>query len=128
MIKVMFKEDFKNEFSGNEYTYKSNIDVKIGDIVAVNTKYGYEIAKVTQTDIIDTNFIDEQLKEVKVVVLSVEEQRQEQEKKQKYNELVAKIRKDKLVAEIADLVTDVELAMVKEMTYEELKKFYDAIK
>ena len=128
MIKVMFKEDFKNEFIGNEYAYKSNIDVKVGDIVAVDTKYGYAIAKVTQTDIIDTNFIDEQLKEVKAVVLSVEEQRQEQEKRQKYNELVARIRKDKLIAEIADLVTDVELAMVKEMTYDELKKFYDAIK
>ena len=128
MIKVIFKEDWKDEFNGLEYTYKDYEGVQVGDIVAVDTKYGYAIAKVTQINVIDTNFINEQLKEVKVVVQSVEEMKRELEKKQKYNELVQKIRKDKLIAEIKNLLSEEELKMVENMTYIDLKKFYDAVK
>ena len=128
MIKVIFKEDRKDEFNGLEYTYKDYEGVQVGDIVAVDTRYGYAIAKVTQINVVDTNFINEQLKEVKVVVQSVEEMKKELEKKQKYNELVQKIRKDKLIAEIKNLLSEEELKMVENMTYADLKKFYDAIK
>lgn len=128
MIKVIFKEDRKDEFNGLEYTYKDYEGAQVGDIVAVDTRYGYAIAKVTQINVIDTNFINEQLKEVKVVVQSVEEMKRELEKKQKYNELVQKIRKDKLIAEIKNLLSEEELKMVENMTYADLKKFYDAVK
>ncbi len=128
MIKVIFKEDRKDEFNGLEYTYKDYEGAQVGDIVAVDTRYGYAIAKVTQINVIDTNFINEQLKEVKVVVQSVEEMKKELEKKQKYNELVQKIRKDKLIAEIKNLLSEEELKMVENMTYADLKKFYDAVK
>ena len=128
MIKVIFKEDRKDDFNGLEYTYKDYEGVQVGDIVAVDTRYGYAIAKVTQINVVDTNFTNEQLKEVKVVVQSVEEMKKELEKKQKYNELVQKIRKDKLIAEIKNLLSEEELKMVENMTYVDLKKFYDAIK
>ena len=128
MIKVIFKEDRKDEFNGLEYTYKDYEGAQVGDIVAVDTRYGYAIAKVTQINVIDTNFINEQLKEVKVVVQSVEEMKKELEKKQKYNELVQKIRKDKLIEEIKNLLSEEELKMVENMTYADLKKFYDAVK
>lgn len=128
MIKVIFKEDRKDEFNGLEYTYKDYEGVQVGDIVAVDTRYGYAIAKVTQINVVDTNFINEQLKEVKVIVQSAEEMKKELEKKQKYNELVQKIRKDKLIAEIKNLLSEEELKMVENMTYADLKKFYDAIK
>jgi hypothetical protein len=128
MIKVIFKEDREDEFNGLEYTYKDYEGVQVGDIVAVDTRYGYAIAKVTQINVIDTNFINEQLKEVKVVVQSVEEMKRELEKKQKYNELVQKIRKDRLIAEIKNLLSEEELKMVENMTYIDLKKFYDAVK
>ena len=127
MIKVIFKKDFGN-FEGREYTYKDFKGVEVGDIVAVDTTYGFAIAKVTQIDIVDTDFIEEQLKEVKAIVQSQKEIKAEQEKKQKYNEIIARVRKDKLIAEIATLVTEDELKLIKNMTYEDLKKFYDAIK
>ena len=111
MIKVIFKEDRKDEFNGLEYTYKDYEGVQVGDIVAVDTRYGYAIAKVTQINVVDTNFTNEQLKEVKVVVQSLEE-----------------MKKDKLIAEIKNLLSEEELKMVENMTYADLKKFYDAIK
>ena len=87
MIKVIFKEDRKDEFNGLEYTYKDYEGAQVGDIVAVDTRYGYAIAKVTQVNIIDTKFVDEQLKEVKTIVCSIDEMKEEQEKRQKYNEV-----------------------------------------
>lgn len=41
----------KKTFTGREYSYYSDIDLKIGDIVEVPTRYEKSIAKVTRTDI-----------------------------------------------------------------------------
>ena len=128
MIKVIFKEDRKDEFNGLEYTYKDYEGAQVGDIVAVDTRYGYAIAKVTQINVVDTKFVDEQLKEVKTIVCSIDEMKKEQEKRQKYNELVLKIRKDKLITEIKTLLNEEELKMVENMTYTDLKKLYEAVK
>lgn len=128
MIKVIFKEDRKNEFNGLEYTYKDYEGVQVGDIVAVDTRYGYAIAKVTQINVVDTKFVDEQLKEVKTIVYSIDEMKKEQEKRQKYKELVLKIRRDKIITEIKTLLNEEELKMVENMTYTDLMKLYEAVK
>lgn len=128
MIKVIFKEEKNTKFGGIEYTYKDYDGVKVGDIVAVETRYGYAIAKVTQVDIIDTNFVNEQLKSVKVIVCSVDEMKKEQEKKQKYNELILKIKRNKIIKEIANLISKEELeTIVEDMEYNDLVKFYNSI-
>lgn len=97
MIKVKFKNSFENEFTGNEYTYKDFENIATGDIVCVNTIKGYAIAQVSQINIIDTKFNLEELKEVKCIIESkAKKDKQEQlewEKKQKYNELYKKLKK-----------------------------------
>ena len=132
MIKVKFKNSFENEFTGNEYTYKDFENITIGDIVCVNTAKGYAIAQVTQTDIIDTKFNLEELKEVKCVIESkAEKDKQEKlewEKRQKYNELYKKIKKTQLLAGARQLIQDKEdLELLESMDYEDLKKLCSKI-
>jgi hypothetical protein len=50
-IEVYYKKKFSKEFDGGPYTYKCGngfTDYQVGDIVAVETCYGLEIARVTK--------------------------------------------------------------------------------
>lgn len=52
IVGVKYEDKFeKKTFSGREYSYYSDIDLEIGDIVEVPTRYGKSIAQVTRTNI-----------------------------------------------------------------------------
>lgn len=52
IVGVKYEDKFKKKtFSGREYSYYSDIDLEIGDIVEVPTRYGKSIAQVTRTNI-----------------------------------------------------------------------------
>lgn len=52
IIGVEYEDKFKKKtFSGREYSYYSDIDLEIGDIIEVPTRFGKSIAQVTRTNI-----------------------------------------------------------------------------
>jgi cell fate regulator YaaT (PSP1 superfamily) len=52
IVGIKYEDKFKKKtFSGREYSYYSDIELEIGDIVEVPTRYGKSIAQVTRTDI-----------------------------------------------------------------------------
>lgn len=52
IVAVKYEDKFeKKTFSGMEYSYYSDIDLEIGDIVEAPTRYGKSIAQVVRTDI-----------------------------------------------------------------------------
>ena len=53
MVKVQFKNNYENVYGGKEYTYNDYENAAVGDIVAVKTQSGYQIAKDSQIDITD---------------------------------------------------------------------------
>lgn len=65
-------EDYYNpkSFSGRDYAYFSKLDLKEGDIVAAPTKYGQNIALVTQTNLAESTIseIKDYLKEITIKI------------------------------------------------------------
>lgn len=52
IVGVKYEDKFeKKTFSGKEYSYYTGINLEVGDIVEVPTRYGKSIAKVTRVDI-----------------------------------------------------------------------------
>lgn len=52
IVGVKYEDKFeKKTFSGREYSYYTEMDLEIGDIVEVPTRYGKSIAQVTRTNI-----------------------------------------------------------------------------
>lgn len=52
IVGVKYEDKFeKKTFSGREYSYYTEMDLEIGDIVEVLTRYGKSIAQVTRTNI-----------------------------------------------------------------------------
>lgn len=54
IIGVKYEDNLvPNTFSGKSYSYYSNIDVNVGDLVIAPTSYGEKIARVSEVDIPD---------------------------------------------------------------------------
>jgi hypothetical protein len=52
IVGVKYEDKFeKKTFTGREYSYYTDLDLEIEDIVEVPTRYGKSIAQVTRTDI-----------------------------------------------------------------------------
>lgn len=52
IVGVKYEDRFeKKTFSGREYSYYAGVDLEVGDIVEVPTRYGKSIAKVTRVNI-----------------------------------------------------------------------------
>lgn len=52
IVGVKYEDKFeKKTFTGREYSYYTDLELEIGDIVEVPTRYGKSIAQVTRTDI-----------------------------------------------------------------------------
>lgn len=52
IVGVKYEDKFeKKTFTGREYSYYTELDLEVGDIVEVPTRYGKSIAQVTRTDI-----------------------------------------------------------------------------
>ncbi len=54
LVKVKFKEQFDNTYSGREYVYQAGSNkLEEGDICVVPTIYGYAIAAVSDAEVYD---------------------------------------------------------------------------
>lgn len=52
IVGVKYEDKFeKKTFTGREYSYYTELDLEVGDIVEVPTRYGKSIAQVTRTNI-----------------------------------------------------------------------------
>lgn len=105
MIKVVFKKDRENGFGTQEFIYSDFEGVNVDDIVAVETRYGYAIAKVTATNITDERFINTNLAKVVCIVEGLQERE-------------AKAKKARYIAEMKEKVKIARL-------YQELEKYFD---
>lgn len=128
-IKVVFKLSKASGYDeDNKFTYAGYEGVEVNDIVVVNTRYGYAIAKVVEVDVEDERFSEENLATVKEVVETAETQRAEQEKKDSYNRLVKKIKREQMETALLTLTKDAaEQDLIKGMSEQDLKTFYNAI-
>lgn len=51
IIKVRFRDVFSKYFTTGPYTYKCDLDVKEGDIVLVETRFGLSVAQVEKVNL-----------------------------------------------------------------------------
>lgn len=124
IIRVVFKLNKQLGYDNIGFDYKGYENAEVGDIVVVNTRYGYGIAKVVAIDVKDSQFAESDLREVKTIVESAAAQRQEVERKAQIKELAKTIRRNNLENQIKNLgLTEVQMTLVKEMTDDELKDF-----
>ena len=128
MIKVVFKKEREKGFNDTEFTYASYHNAEIGDIVVVETRYGYAIAKVTAINVVDERFDEDNLSIVKSVIESAAEQRIAQDRLNAQKALIKKIRRARIVNSIARLNMDVEdMTIIDNMTDDELSNFYEEL-
>ena len=127
-IRVVFKLNKSEGYDNNHaFTYVGYDGVEVNDIVVVNTRYGYAIAKVVEVDVND-DFNEDNLATVEKVIETAEYQRQEQAKKDVYNQLVQKIKRTQMEKALLALgLENKEQDLIKAMTDTELKTFYNAI-
>ena len=130
MIKVIFKLTKQTGYDDSqEFVYADYEGATVGDIVAVNTRYGYAIAKVVKTDCYDENFSNGRLATVECVIDS-QKDREVKEKAQK--EKLEKIEaiKRKLLLKRINLVDldENEVELILGMTNNELESFIKSIK
>lgn len=128
MIKVVFKSNKQKGFYADEFTYKSYIGNEVGDIIVVNTRYGYAIAKVVAIDIYDSQFNEDNLAQVVCTVYSAAQARAEQTRKDMQELLIANIKKRKAreTIEAMNLSAD-EMKIVNDMNDTELIAFSKAL-
>ena len=74
IVTVNFRDIYKKEFTNGPYAYICNIDAQIGDLVLVETKFGYSLAQISATNqkLVKGDIND--LKYVIKVVMTKEEQ------------------------------------------------------
>lgn len=74
IITVNFRDIYEREFTNGPYAYLCDIDVEIGDLVLVETKFGYSLAQVSKLNQRLTKGDINELKHVIKVVMTNEEQ------------------------------------------------------
>lgn len=110
MIKVQFKNTYENIYNGREYYYKDFDGVEVGDIVVVNTRSGYAIARVSDTNC--TNFVGDtdRLATVEKIVITKKEldekERLEKEKQVRINDFVNEAKRKALLGHLSGFTTD----------------------
>ena len=124
MIKVVFKNDREEGYGLTEFTYSNYPNAQVNDIVVVNTRYGFAIAKVVKIDIEDERFSSNNLATVYKVIKSADEIKQEIEKIEKIEKLKQKIKRNKMLKHIeAAGIDEEEMELIKELTDDELNSF-----
>ena len=124
IIRVVFKLNKQLGYDNIGFDYKGYENAEVGDIVVVNTRYGYGIAKVIAIDVKDSQFTENDLREIKTIIESAAAQRQEAERKAQIKELAKTILRNNLENQIKNLgLTEAQMTLVKEMTDDELKDF-----
>lgn len=126
MIKVQFKNNYENIYSGKEYTYKDYEGAEVGDIVVVNTNCGYAIARVSQVNVINYDINIDMLSTVEKIIITQKEI--EERAKVKYErikqlkEIAKAARRKALIDNLTDYISTEQLSKIKDLTEEELIK------
>ena len=129
MIRVVFKLNKQNGFEYTSFVYADYEGVSVGDIVVVNTRYGYAIAQVVEVGCYDKTYDSESLATVKCIVEGKAERDAIQARKDKLNALVKEVKRNQVAKAIGALGLGVESEdLIKSMTDNELKIFLKAIK
>ncbi len=99
LISVRFKRSHLDEgYNSSEYTYSYNLDneLEVGDIVAVDTRHGVNLAEVSSLKGKLNGFSMSDIKEVKSIVYSKKEEEKKEElrvyKEQVIDEIRTKIK------------------------------------
>lgn len=126
MIKVQFKNNYQDSYSGNEYTYNNFDGVEIGDIVVVNTNSGFALARVSQVDIVDIRYDETMLKNVECIVKTnkqIEKEKEEAIKEHAQLQLIIRNAHKKALLDQLKLVTSAEdYKVLEQLDYEKLIK------
>lgn len=86
IITVKYEDKFNpNTFCGKAYTYYSNIDVQVGDLVIAPTASGDKIARVSKIDIPEN-----EIEEIKPYLKTIE-QKIDKEKYLQYRNMFRKV-------------------------------------
>lgn len=130
MIKVVFKLNKEVGFGDQPFVYADYEGVSVGDIVAVNTRYGYAIAKVVEVGCYDETFNSKSLATVKCIIEDKAERDAIQARKDKLNELVKRVKRTSAMQAIANSIglREEERDLVNSMSDAELKIFLKAVK
>lgn len=132
MIKVVFKDAYNDVYKTQEYTYQDYEGAAVGDIVVVNTRNGYAIAKITQVDVEDYNYDVAKLSKVVKIIVSqkeIEEARQaEIKRKQEIEAITAKLRKAYLIDALGKGLDANERLGLIQMSNEDLEEIYENLK
>lgn len=131
MIKVVFKKE-RGNYGTDEFTYKNYEGVEIDDEVLVETRYGLALAKVTQVDVEDDRFSEENLvKSVVSIVLTAKAKREKEEaerkRKQELERIKRNIKRARMTRELMEYVEGADRAVVMNLTDEELNEFYKEV-
>mgnify|MGYP001038271968 CR=1 FL=1 len=129
MVKVQFKNNYENVYSGKEYTYKDYEGAAVGDIVVVNTNCGFAIARVSQVNISNYDYDINKLKSVAKIIVTQQEIEKEKEakaKKQAEIEVItAKLRKAYLIDALGKGLDATERLTLTQMSNEDLEQIYE---
>lgn len=119
IVGVKYEDKFeKKTFTGREYSYYTDLELEIGDIVEVPTRYGKSIAQVTRTDI-DKQEIEKIKDYMKIIDTKLNKDEFFQEK----NNLEKKIYSPWAFTE-----NESEKAKINNAIYKELKEKYKILK
>lgn len=131
MIKVRFKNQYRNEYDSKEYTYAS-ADVAVGDIVVVDTVNGYAIAQVSKIGILDMNYREDELKKVVSVVKTnaqiVAERIQQYRLENRLNRIAKEVKRQKVLDSLREKVSTVDANFLEDLDYETLLNLEEKIK
>lgn len=131
MIKVRFKNQYRNEYDSKEYTYAS-ADVAVGDIVVVDTVNGYAIAQVSKIGILDMNYREDELKRVVSVVKTnaqiVAERIQQYRLENRLNRIAKEVKRKKVLDVLREKVSTVDANFLENLDYETLLNLEEKIK
>lgn len=134
MIKVVFKNKGMGYDEDNKYTFSSKgfvVDLAVGDVVVVNTRYGFALAKVVEVDVVDSRFKEEDLATVFSIVQREEErlaaEKKAQERKKQIEALARKAKLQKVVYALTGVISGEEIRNL-DMTDAELDEFLKLIK
>ena len=129
MVRVVFKLNKQSGYDGVQFTYADYEGVSVGDIVVVNTRYGYAIAKVTDINYYDETFDTGSLATIKCIVEGKAEREAEKARKDRIVELVKEVKRNQIAKTISSLGLGSESEeLIKSMNEDELKIFLKAIK
>lgn len=115
MIKVQFKNNYENVYSGREYLYNDYDNAEVGDIVVVNTCQGYAIARVSTINVAlsDINIDLNRIQTVEKVIITKKEldlrAKLKYEKQVKMNEFAAEAKRKMLLGYLSGFTTNEDL-------------------